>query len=213
MKALNVLLGVLVLASVVLPDGAAAQSKQRGRVIVSDHDCCYYNRFTLDPYAGGLKDAYDIGADDDFGYLVGFRVGYQLGSRTRLLGNVAYSNTENVADPQGLQSYYIYDNVWVMTTGGGEFDVVPGRTSAALGLQAGAGWRKLDLESTVGTPVVNPLDDRNFTAYEVLLPSLTARHRLSTRAAVMVSLQDYIFNFLEGPAQHSPALTLGLSFR
>ena len=36
---------------------------------------------------------------------------------------------------------------------------------------------------------------------------------LSTRAAVMVSLQDHIFDFIEGPAQHSPAITLGLSFR
>src|SRR5688500_18620019 len=107
-------LGLGAVALVIAPTVADAQAKHRTRTTTNtryDDDCCYYNRFTFDPYAGGLKDAYDIGADDDMGYLLGFRVGYQLGSRTRLLGNVGYSNTENVADPQGLSSYYVYDNV------------------------------------------------------------------------------------------------------
>jgi hypothetical protein len=208
-------------ALVIVPTVATAQ---RGRTThttttrvtarsYDDGDCCYANRFSLEPYAGAIKDAYDIGAEDDTGYLLGFRVGYRLGSRTRLIGNFGYSNTENVADPGPLTSYYIYDNVWVMTTGGGEFDVVPGRTSASLGLQAGVAWRKLDLEGSVGAPPFSAESTDRFTAYEVLLPSLMVRHRLSSRTTAVAGIQDHIFNLLEGTAQHSPALTLGFSFR
>lgn len=204
---------VLGLAIVVtLPSLAEAQRRRVVRASSVD-ECCWGNRFSFDPYAGAMKDAYDIGAQDDLGYLVGFRVAYTLGSRTRLLGNLGYSNTENVSDPAGLTSYHVYDNVWVMTTGGAEFDVVPGNTSASLGLQLGAGWRKLDHERTVGTPTEPAQTQDNFTAIDMVLPSLTFRHRLTSRASIMAALQDHIFDVLEGPAQHSPAITLGLSFR
>jgi hypothetical protein len=206
------LLFVLVAALVVPTASQAQKSKSRSYSSHRD-DCCFYNRFSLDPYAGALKDAYDIGAPDDTGVLLGFRVSYGLTQRARLLGNFGYSNTENVANSEGLSSYYVYDNVWVMTTAGAEFDVVPGRTSASLGLQAGAGWRRVDLEGTVGAPAFQPSDTRTFTPYEVVLPSLTVRHRLTTRAAIMAALQDHIFDALGGPAQHSPALVMGVSFR
>jgi len=205
---------VLGLAIVVTAPSLAEAQRRKVPVRTSSNDeCCFGNRFSLDPYAGAMKDAYDIGARDDLGYLVGFRLAYALGSRTRLVGNLGYSNTENVADPNGLASYYIYDNVWVMTTGGGEFDVVPGRTSASLGLQLGVGLRKLDLEGTVGTPIGPAQDERNFSSIDLILPSLTVRQRITSRASLMVSLQDHIFDVLEGPAQHSPAITLGASFR
>ena len=203
---------VLVLAltaAVLAPSAAEAQRRRDPISFGRDYD----NRFSLEPYGGAMKDAYDIGADGDTGYLVGFRIGYSLGSRTRLIGNFGFSNTENVSDPGALADYYVYDNVWVMTTGGGEFDVVPGRTSAALGLQFGVGWRKLDLEGTVGTPILPAQPDDEFTAYEMLLPSLNVKHRLSDRATIMAGIQDHMFNFLEGTTQHSPALTLGFSFR
>ena len=203
----------VLVAALALPGIAQGQQKSKRTYTTTRDDCCYYNRFSLDPYAGALKDAYDIGAPNDVGMLVGFRVSYGTSSRTRLLGNFGYSNTENVANSQGLANYYIYDNVWVMTTAGGEFDVVPGRTSASLGLQAGAGWRRVDLEGQVGAPAFAPDDNRNFTPYDVVLPSLTVRHRVSARAAVMASLQDHIFDVLEGRAHHSPALTFGVSFR
>jgi hypothetical protein len=204
---------VVGLAAVVV--AASSAEAQRGRINRNSNydDCCYGNRFSLDPYAGAMKDAYAIGASDDLGYLVGFRVAYRLGSRTRLIGNLGYSNTENVSDPGTLASYYIYDNVWVMTTGGAEFDVVPGRTSASLGVQFGAGWRKLDLEGSVGTPLEAPQDDSNFSAYTMVMPTLTGRHRLNSRAALTLTLADHIFDAFDGPAQHSPALTLGVSFR
>ena len=205
---------VLTTIALLLPAAVQAQkSKSRTHVTVRSDDCCYYNKFTLDPYAGALKDAYDIGSSGDTGVLLGFRVGYHVGSRSRLLGNFGYSNTENVAASRGLQDYYIYDNVWVLTTGGMEFDVIPGRTSASLGLQVGAGWRRVDLEGTVGAPGFAPSNTRNFSAYEVVLPSLTVRHWLSNRAGVMAALQDHMFDVFGGPTQHSPALVLGASFR
>jgi hypothetical protein len=204
---------VLALAAAVLAPSAADAQRRRVYTSSNDDGCCYGNRFSLEPYAGAMKDAYDIGAGGDTGYLLGFRVGYMLGSRARLIGNFGYSNTENVSNPGPLSSYYIYDNVWVMTTGGGEFDVVPGRTSASLGLQAGVGWRRVDLEGSVGAPITPAEPTDRFTAYEMLLPSLTMRHRLSSRATAMLALQDHMFNVLEGTTQHSPALTLGFSFR
>ena len=180
----------------------------------SDRDCCWGNRFSFEPYAGAMNDAYDAGADDEStAYLVGFRVGYQLGSRSRLLGNVAYSKSDDVANSAGLNSYFVYDNTWVFTTAGGEFDVVPGRTSVSLGLQGGAAWRRVDLDGSVGTPLGTPQADDGFSAQEVMIPALTFRHRLTSRATLMAGAQDNIFDFLEGPAKHSLAVTAGVAFR
>jgi hypothetical protein len=193
-----------------LVDDANAQRRNRNPSFNNDN---YGNRFFLEPYGGALKDAYDISADDDIGYLVGVRAGLALGSRFRLLGNLGYSITNDVSDPNGLSSYYTYDNVWVVTTGGAEFDVVPGRTSAALGLQGGVAWRRLDLDETVGAPALPPEGTDTYAAYEVIIPSLTARHRVTSRASIAVGLYDHIFNALDGTALHSPAVTLGLTFR
>ncbi|MGH7461510.1 MAG: hypothetical protein ACREMA_10850, partial [Longimicrobiales bacterium] len=131
----------------------------------------------------------------------------------RLVGNLNYSYAGDVSDPGPLTSYYVYDNVWVMTTGGLEFDVVPGNTSAALGVQAGVAWRKVELDETVGTPAGPAESSDCFSSYEVVVPGLTLRHRLNGRATLVLGIYDHIFDLLEGPAQHSPALTLGASFR
>lgn len=219
-KLLIAVLAIAVLTPAVA-DAQYARSKKSPkrsttRVVQVRHndDCCWGNRFSLEPYAGAMKDAYDVSADDEnTAYLVGFRVGYQLSRRGRLLGNVGYSKSENVANPSGLPEYYVYDNTWVFTTAGGEFDVVPGRTSASLGLQGGAAWRQVNVDGSVGSPIGTPLDDREFSAQEVLIPSLSLRHRLTGRTTVMAGLQDNIFDFLEGPAKHSLALTAGISFR
>ena len=210
---------VVAAAVVLAPAIAEAQrTKKRSptrtvRVVSSDRDCCWGNRFSLEPYAGAMRDAYDASPDDEnTGYLIGFRVGYMLSSRTRLLGNVGYSKSDDVANSAGVPAYTIYDNEWVFTTGGAEFDVVPGRTSAALGLQGGVAWRRLDFDGFFGAPGTEPAPE-GFTAYEVIIPSLVARHRLSSRATFSVGLHDNIFDFLEGPARHSLALTAGIAFR
>jgi hypothetical protein len=205
-----------------LPSALAAQSKKRTsrkpthvvvRSVARDQ-CCRANRWLFEPYAGAFRDAYDISPDDEnTAPLFGLRVGYMLGSRTRLLGNVGYSRTDDVSNPQGTTSYFLYDNTWVFTTGGAEFDVVPGRTSASIGVQAGAAWRRVDLDGRVGLPPGLPDDDRGFSSQEVVVPSVILRHRLLTRATLTAGLHDYIFDVLEGPAQHGLAVTVGLAFR
>lgn len=212
---------VLLMVAVLFPGALSAQSKRKtGRqpIVIVKHSrqdrCCWGNRWLLEPYAGAFNDAYDVSPDGDAtGLLVGMRVGYLLGGRTRLLANVGYSQTDNVADPQGIPSYFVYNNTWVFTTGGAEFDVVPGRTSASLGLQAGAAWRRVDLDGEVGSPIGAPQADAGFSAQELIVPGLIARHRLTARVTVTAGLHDYIFDFMDGPAQHSLAFTAGVSFR
>ena len=199
-----------VLAISALADDASAQRRNRNQDF---NDERFGNSFFLEPYGGAIRDSYDSSPEDNIGYLVGARAGLALGSRFQLLANLGYSITRNVSDPGELANYYTYDNVWVVTTGGAEFNVIPGRTSAAIGLQGGVAWRRLDLKETVGTPAQAPERTDTFEAYEVLIPSLTARHRVSARASIAAGLYDHIFNALDGTALHSPALTLGVMFR
>jgi hypothetical protein len=172
----------------------------------------YGNRFSLEPYAGAFKDAFDASGSDT-GYLVGLRVGYQLGSRGRLQLNAGFSEVDNVAAPVTSQDFFVYDNNWIFTTLGGEFDVVPGRTSASVGAHAGAAWRKTTVDERIGDPPGLGLDDEGYSAFEVVAPGLYLRHRLTSRAAIALSLEDYIFDVFEGPVDHSPAVSLGFSFR
>ena len=92
--------------------------------------------------------------------------------------------------------------------------MIPGRTSASLGLQLGAAWRKVTVDETIGNPLPGTdQSDDGYTAYEVLAPGLTVRHRLTPRAAIALTLEDYVFDLFEGPVDHSPAVSLGFSFR
>ena len=205
------LLCTIILA--LLPSALHAQST-RIYIRHSRSDCCWGNRFSLEPYVGAIKDPYDISPDDkNTSALFGFRVGYRTGARTRLLGNIGYTKSENVNNPQALSSYYVYDNTWLFTTAGAEFDVVPGNTSASLGLQGGAAWRRTDLESVVGSPIGSSEEDRGFNASAVVIPSLTLRHRVSSRLGLMLSVHDNIFDVLEGPAQHGVGASIGVAFR
>jgi hypothetical protein len=188
--------GISLALLILLPDSLAAQ--RRGR----------YNEFSFSPYVGAYKDAYDIAADgSDLGFLLGFKAGWEASQRTNLHLNLAYAQADDVAS-RGPVASPVYDNQWVLLTGGGDFALVPGPTSIALAADAGVGWRR--------TPIDEPddvnLGSEGWGAYPLAVPGLTLRHRFSVRTAFWISLQDYIFDFLE-EAEHSPALTLGLSFR
>ncbi|HEY0810228.1 MAG TPA: hypothetical protein VGD49_08710 [Longimicrobiales bacterium] len=214
---------VLAAATFLAPSLADAQSSKSKRsssrttvrIVHSRDDCCWGNRFSFEPYAGAIKDAYDTSADDEnTALLLGFRVGYLLSNRIRLLGNVGYSESDNVIEPQGpTTSYYMYDNTWVFTTVGGEFDVVPGKGRISLGLQGGAAFRQLDLDGTVGTPITPAQDGDGWEAQEILIPSLMGRYRVTQWATVMAGLQDHIFDFLNGSTHHSVAITAGIALR
>jgi len=101
-----------------------------------------------------------------------------------------------------------------MTTAGMEYDVLPGRTAVALGLQAGAGWRQVRFEDQVGNPT-NPgqLTSDSYAFYDVLASSLTLRRELTPRASLTLGVSDYVFDLLEGEPDHSPALSFVVSLR
>lgn len=210
----------LVVVPLFLPASLSAQSKKRTdrsstKVVIrhSGKSCCYGNRWLFEPYAGAFKDAYDVSPDDEnTSALLGLRVGYLKSARARLLANVGYSRSDNVVDPQAT-SHFIYDNTWIFTTAGGEFDVVPGSTSASIGIQAGAAWRRLDLDGQVGLPDGQPAAAEGFSAQTVVIPAALLRHRLFSRATLTAGVHDYIFEAFEGSAQHSIALTAGLALR
>jgi hypothetical protein len=174
--------------------------------------CCKANPFTFAPYAGAWKDAADISQDDEnTGYMVGFRVGYDLGRRSRLVADVAYAESKDVANSAGLLNYNVYDNNWIMTTGGAEYDIIPGPTSVTFAGQAGAGWRRVVLDETVGFPA--PVDESSgYTAHLVLVPRISVRHAFSARTALDIGVLDHIFPD-DGGVEHSPALTIGFFFR
>ena len=172
----------------------------------------YWNRFSLEPYAGAFKDAYDA-SDSNTGYLVGLRVGYEFGWRGRAMLNAAFSEVDDVFSPSVSPDFFVYDNNWIFTTIGGEFDVIPGNTSASIGVHGGAAWRKVTLDERIGDPIGIPEDDEGYSAQGIVVPGLTLRHRLSTRAALSLAFEDYIFDLSDGPVDHSPALSLGFTFR
>lgn len=151
------------------------------------------NRFRLEPYAGAFSDSYDISPDgNNTGMQVGLRVGYELGGRSRLLASAGYASSRHVGNPNGLAEYFVYDNTWALTTIGAEYDLIGGRTSAALGLQVGAGWRRLDRTGQVGSPegYTDWYGGDGFSPVDVVVPGLTIRHRVSARTALMLNVQD-----------------------
>jgi hypothetical protein len=194
---MRIIAGVSLALVVLLPDGAEAQ--RRGR----------YNEFSFSPYLGAYKDAYDLEPDgSDLGFLVGFKAGWEAGNRTNLHLNLGYAQADDVAS-RGAITSPVRDNQWVLLTGGGDFALVPGPTAIALAVDLGFGWRRTPIDEANGEI---DLESDGWGTYEVVAPGLTLRHRFSPRTAFWLSLQDYIFDVLED-AEHSPALTVGLSFR
>lgn len=190
---MRLIAGVLAVA-LLLPAGADAQRRPR------------YNQFSFSPYVGVYKDAYDFEADgSDVGFLVGFKAGFQEGSRTNLHLNLGYAQANDVATRVPLAP--VVDNQWVLLTAGGDFALVPGATAVAISADLGVGWRRNTYDDISGA-------DRSdgWGAYAVAAPGLVLRHTFSQRTALWLQVQDYIFDVLEA-SEHSPALTLGLSFR
>ena len=190
-------IALFALFTLLLP--AAGEAQRRGP------GCC--NSFSFSPYLGAFKDAYDFEADgSDLGWMIGFKAGYDASHRVRLLANLGYAQANDVATHAPLAP--IIDNEWVILTGGAEFALVPGTTSINLSAEAGVSWRRTSVEDD---EVDSGVDD-GWGSYETLIPALTLRHQFSPRAGLFISAQDMILDFLEGSAEHSPALTLGLSF-
>ncbi|MGH7446088.1 MAG: hypothetical protein ACRELT_00915 [Longimicrobiales bacterium] len=166
-----------------------------------------YNAYSFSPYAGVLMDAYDAEADgSNLGWIAGFRAGYRESPRFNVHLNLGYAQTGDVAPRPIAGAGTIFDNQWVLLTAGGDFALVPGNTSVALGADLGVGWLRTRPEDGSTGPT-------GWSAHEVVAPGLTIRHQFTPRAGIFGSVQDYIFDLLDGAVQHSPAITLGLTVR
>lgn len=187
-------------AVLLVPQDAEAQ--RRG--------CCRFNPYSFSPYGGVFMDAYDQEADgSNTGWIVGFRAGYEESDRFNLHLNLGYAQTDDVASrPAGIEAV-VYDNQWVIATVGGDFVLVPGTTSIALGSDFGVGWRRTKAAEVPPGLTAEPSD---WAAYEVVVPALTLRHHFNRRASIYGSASDYIFDIFDS-AQHSLAFTVGLTLR
>jgi hypothetical protein len=173
-------------------------------------DCCRFNPYSFSPYAGAFWDAYDLEADgSNVGWIAGFKAGYQESDRFNIHLNFGYAHTNDVASRPVIGEGVTYDNQWVITTVGGDFALVPGPTSIALGADFGVGWRKT---KAAVVPPGEVAERSDWAAYELVAPSLTLRHRFTPRASIFASGHDYIFSVFDG-AQHTPVLTMGLTLR
>ena len=194
--------GVALLLLVLLPADAEAQRRRH---------CCERNPWSFAPYGGLFKDAYDISPDgDDTGWQLGFRVGYDLGARTRLQANVGYAESDDVASGP-FADRHVYDNQYIITTAGIEYDILPGNTAVALGAEAGGTWREVAFDRTVGTPIPGDLQESGYTFNFTLVPGLSVRHTFTPRTAFEIGVRDYIYP--EAEVEHSLSLTAGFRFR
>jgi hypothetical protein len=198
---MKVIAGLTLALALLLPAEADAQR----------HSNSYrYNSYSFSPYFGAFFDAYDMEADgSNLGWIAGFRAGYRESERVNFHLNLGYAKTGDVGSrPLDEALYPILDNEWVLLTAGGDFALVPGNTSVALGLDVGVGWRQVEAG---GSSDVEP--EPGWGTYELVAPGLTVRHQLTPRVGLYGTVQDYIFDLLEGPVQHTPVLAAGLTLR
>lgn len=173
--------------------------------------CCASNPWSFAPYGGLFKDAYDISPDDEnTGWMAGFRIGYDIGARTRLLADIAYGESDDVTSGPIVVGRNVYDNQYIFTTGGAEYDILPGNTSVSLGVLAGGAWRKVVLDEEADDTVAPEFGD-GYAFYFAVVPALTVRHGFTSRTALEVGLRDYIFP--DDRVNHMPAITVGFRFR
>ena len=170
------------------------------------------NPWSFAPYGGLFRDALDGSPDgDDTGWQLGFRVGYALGGRTRLLGNIGYAESDDVASGSQVGPRIIYDNQYIITTGGAEYDIIPGSTAVSLGVEAGGLWREVAQDEVVGSPLPGTSLESGYTFYFSIAPGITMRHDFSPRTALEVAVRDYILP--EDEVEHLPAVSVGFRFR
>jgi hypothetical protein len=191
------------LAGGMRPGEAAAQARGAERLAVT-------------PYAGAFLDG-NFGGDPTAGVLGGARLAFALSDRLRLVGDVGYSEVDGVGRVGPADGSLLYGNDWFLTTAGAEWDAAPGGTALSLGVQLGAGWRRNEDEGNdIGVPdpaLRGQLRAGGWSSVDAVVPGIALRQQLGSRAALRLALQDYILDVLEGPAFHSPALTLGVTVR
>jgi hypothetical protein len=188
------------LAALLLPTIAATQQRSE-------------NPWRVDVHAGVFRDAYDISADGRrTAEQAGVRVGYRLTERAWATAGVSVAWGRDVADSRAVPDHYVYDNEWVLTTVGAEYDLLPGRTALVLGIEAGAAWRQIHEVGRVGTPAGIPeYAGHGYSATAVLVPSLTLRREVTDRLALTAGAADHLV--FGGPTKHSLSVRAGVTLR
>ncbi|HEX6589927.1 MAG TPA: hypothetical protein VF039_13065 [Longimicrobiales bacterium] len=169
------------------------------------------NEFGMEPYVGVFLDGMVEGNGREMGPLLGVRLSFEPMYRLRLQVDVGYSEVNGVGAVTSDGSTFTYGNDWIFTLGGVEFDVVPGNTAGMITLAGGVAWRQTESERRILGTGDHP-DLGGFTSMVVVAPGVALAHALSPRAAVRVSIQDFIIDVNEDP-EHSPAFSLGVVFR
>ncbi len=172
------------------------------------------NRFSVGFYAGAYFDRTYVGAiDRDPVPLAGLRIAYDLSGRTRLLADIGFTDLDAVARVGNEDSYLVWGATQWLTSAGLETDLLPGRTGISAGLEFGAIVGEEEVEQIVGSHVREDFyPDRGSSTSVVAVPAIVARHAITRRAHLRLSLRDYIV-IDNTPWKQNIALTLGLSLR
>ena len=196
---------VLAAATALLPGAMAAQRLP---------DTQPTNRFSLGLYAGAYFDRTYVGAiDRGPAPLGGLRVAYALSGRSRLLADVGFTDLDAVAQVGTEDSYIVWGASQWLTSAGLEVDLLPGRTGISAGLEFGALVGEEEVEQVVGSNVREDFyPNRGYDTSVIAVPAIVARHALTRRAQLRLSLRDYIV-VDNAPWRQNIALTLGLALR
>lgn len=163
---------------------------------------------SVEPFAGAFWDAYDIGDDNSgLGGTVGASIGLSLGKHVRLMATGAVARVADVGRAYA-PDYFRFNNQWVLATLGMQGDVLRGRTSVSVGLEAGGAWRRIVQSGQVGDPAPYP-NSEEWSVREAVVPTLAVRRAFGTRWEAGAGGRLHILHF----SNVSPALTLGLAFR
>ena len=196
---------MLAAATALLPGALAAQRLPDTQIT---------NRFSVGLYAGTYFDGTYVGAiDRGPAPLGGLRVAYALSGRTRLLAGVGFTDLDSVAQVGTEDSYIVWGASQWLTSAGLEVDLLPGRTGISAGLEFGALVGEEEVEQVVGSNVREDFyPHHGYGTSVIAVPAIVARHAVTRRAHLRLSLRDYIV-IDNTPWKQNIALTLGLSLR
>jgi hypothetical protein len=178
----------------------------------------------VQPFAGVLLDAYDVGDDGSrAGPMAGLQVARRISPSAHLAGSLAYARVSDVGPhpPSDDAAHLILRNEWVFASLGPVVDLPVQRATVSLSFQAGAAWRRMPAVgfrgeppdpriNSIPSPWLQPGSD-DFSVTGVLVPGAAVRVPLGSRLAAVGGASAYWTSFDEG-GHVSPAFTLGLSW-
>lgn len=181
------------------------------------------SRWSVQPFAGVLLDAYDVGDDGSrAGPMAGLQVARRISPSAHLAGSLAYARVSDVGPhPPSNEAHLIHRNEWVVASLGPMVELPVRRAAVSLSLQGGFAWRRTLAAgfggeppdpriNSIPSPWLQPGSD-DFSVTGVLVPGAAVRVPMGSRLAVVGGASAYWTSFDEG-GHVSPAFTLGLSW-